>query len=423
VIKHVVIIGNGISGVTAARFIRKLSDHRITIISDETDYFFARTALMYVYMGHLRFEDTMPYEDWFWGKNRIETVRDRVEEIDVGMSRLRLRNGRTVQYDILIIATGSRPQFFDWPGQNLAGVQGLYGVADLESMEAHTAGVQRAVVVGGGLIGIEMAEMLHSRHIEVSFLVREAAYMDYQMPSEEASLIGDEIRRHGIDLRLSTEVRELRGDSQGRVSAALTKSGDEIPCRFVGLCTGVRPNIEIVERSDIETSHGVLVNRYFETNVPNVYAIGDCAEFREKGIGNRRIEQLWYTGRKHGRTVAHTICGRRTPYDAGPYFNSAKFFTIEWQTYGRIRARRAEGVETLLWRDPRRPRLVRIDFDQDRVLGFNLLGVRFRHEVCDRWLREGRGVDYVLDHLREAHFDEELSGTRLHRHLFQSRAL
>src|SRR5690606_12545403 len=177
---------------------------------------------MYIHMGHLRFEDTMPYEDWFWGKNRIETVRDRVEEIDVGMSRLRLRNGRTVQYDILIIATGSRPQFFDWPGQNLAGVLGLYGVADLESMEAHTAGVQRAVVVGGGLIGIKRAAMLEASLIDVGLLVGEAAYMEYQMPAEEASLIDDEIRRHGIDLRLSTEVRELRGDSQGRESTALT---------------------------------------------------------------------------------------------------------------------------------------------------------------------------------------------------------
>lgn len=413
--KDVVIIGNGIAGVTAARFIRKLSDHRIITISDETDHFYSRTALMYIYMGHMRFKDTKPYEDWFWEKNRIETIRGYVEEIDVDERRLRLRSGRRLGYDVLIVATGSKSRLFGWPGQDLDGVQGLYGLQDLEQMEEDTRGIDRAVVVGGGLIGIEMAEMLHSRHIDVSFLVREAGYMDYVMPAEESSMIRDEILRHSIDLRLDTDLGEILGDDRGRVRAAVTGEGEEIPCRFVGLCTGVRPNLDVVARSRIDTERGVLVNEYFETSVPDVYAVGDCAEFREEGIGSARIEQLWYTGRMHGKTVARTICGDRSAYDPGPFFNSAKFFTIEWQTYGRIHPDRPEGVESIVWRDERLPRLVRIDFDRDRVLGFNLMGVRFRHAVCERWLLEGRSIDFVLDHLPEANFDEELarSGARV----------
>ncbi len=421
--KHVVIIGNGISGVTAARFIRKMSDCEITMISDETDYFYSRTALMYVYMGHMRFKDTKPYEDWFWRKNRIETIRDYVEEIDTDARRLGLRSGSDLSYDVLIVATGSVSNKFGWPGQDLDGVQGLYGMPDLETMEESTNGIERAVVVGGGLIGIEMAEMLHSRHIDVSFLVREEGYMDYVMPPEESAMIRDEILRHGIDLRLGTELREVVGEKTGHARAVVTGDGDEIPCRFVGLCTGVRPNLAAVEGSPIETNRGVLVNRFFETNVPDVYAVGDCAEFREDGVGSAPIEQLWYTGRRHGKTVAYTICGKRTAYDPGPFFNSAKFFTIEWQTYGRIDAARPDGVETVTWRDERRPRLVRIDYDRERVLGFNLMGVRFRHPVCERWLREGRSIDYVLDHLREAHFDEELSRSGLRKSQFQPVAI
>lgn len=403
--KHIVIIGNGISGVTAARFIRKMSDHDITIISDETDHFYSRTALMYIYMGHLRYKDTKPYEDWFWQKNRIATVRGYVEQVDTGGRRLRLADGRKIDYDVLIVATGSRWNTFGWPGENLSAVQGLYGMPDLERMEENTRNIRRAVVVGGGLIGIEMAEMLHSRHIPVTFLVREAGYMDYVMPLEESVMINEEIRRHGIDLRLTAELTEILGDDRNRARAVVTSRGEEIPCGFVGLTAGVHPNCAVVRDSPIETNRGVLVNEFFETSEPDVYAVGDCAEFRKDGIGSRRIEQLWYTGRMHGKTVARTICGERSAYDPGPFFNSAKFFTIEWQTYGDIQPVRPDGVETLLWREGRR--LVRIDHDEERVLGFNLMGVRFRHDVCERWLRECRPVDYVLAHFDEAGFDEE----------------
>src|SRR5688572_18165535 len=100
--QHIVIIGNGIAGITAARFIRKGSEHRITVISDETDHFFARTALMYVYMGHMKREHLYPYEERFWRDNRIDLRRARVESIDTAAARLRLVGGDTMPYDRLV---------------------------------------------------------------------------------------------------------------------------------------------------------------------------------------------------------------------------------------------------------------------------------------------------------------------------------
>ena len=170
--KNIVIIGNGIAGITAARHIRKGSQSRITVISSETEHFFSRTALMYIYMGHMRYEHTKPYEDWFWKKNHIELVKDHVVRVSTPDKSLMLASGNTVHYDILIIATGSRSNKFGWPGQDLKGVQGLYSFQDLEAMESGTKNIHRAVVVGGGLIGIEMVEMLLSRKIEVTFLIR-----------------------------------------------------------------------------------------------------------------------------------------------------------------------------------------------------------------------------------------------------------
>jgi len=411
--RHIVIIGNGIAGVTVARFIRKMSDDRITMISDETDYFFSRTALMYIYMGHMRYKDTKPYEDWFWEKNAIATVRDYVENIDVERKRLDLRSGKAIDYDVLLISTGSKSNKFGWPGQDLTGVQGLYGIPDLEEMERQTRNIDSAIVVGGGLIGIEMAEMLHSRQIPVTFLVREEGYMDYAMPPEESTMIGREIRRHGVDLRLETELRTVLGDDRGRARAVVTGGGEEIPCGFVGLTVGVSPNIDVAKNSGIETNRGILVNEYFETSVPDVYAAGDCVEFRDEDVGSTRIEQLWYTGRMHGKTVAYIIVGRRTAYDPGPFFNSAKFFTVEWQTYGKIHPVRPDGVATIFWADQKDARLIRIDYEAASgcVLGFNLMGIRFRHEVCERWLREKRSIEYVIDHLRKANFEPEFHKT------------
>ena len=123
--EHIAIIGNGISGITAARHIRKLSNKRITVISSETDYFFSRTALMYVYMGHMKFKHTQPYEDWFWEKNEITLKKGYVEQIDTAKKILLFSDGENLKFDKLILATGSKPNKFGWPGQDLKGVVSL----------------------------------------------------------------------------------------------------------------------------------------------------------------------------------------------------------------------------------------------------------------------------------------------------------
>ena len=135
---------------------------------------------------------------------------------------------------------------------------------------------------------------------------------------------------------------------------------------------------------------------------------GDCAEFTRDGIGFRRVEQLWYTGRRHGRTVASTICGTRTAYDPGMFFNSAKFFGLEYQTYGTVAPERPANVQTMMWQDKSRRKLLRIDYS-DRVLGFNALGIRLRHDVCERWLKRGETIEAVTPKLASALFDGEFT--------------
>ncbi|QJD77428.1 NAD(P)/FAD-dependent oxidoreductase [Spirosoma rhododendri] len=415
--KQLVIIGNGIAGITAARHVRQQDDQvRITVISAESDHFYSRTALMYIYMGHMTYAHTKPYEDFFWAKNRIDLMRGYVERVDTAGKQVQLADGKTLPYDALVIATGSVPTTVDWPGLNAKGVQGFYGLPDLASMEQYTQGIDRAVVVGGGLIGIELAEMLHSRHIAVTMLVRDQTYWGSTLPAEEGRILEQHIRDHGIDLRLATELREIQADESGRVRAVVTTDGQEIPCQFVGLGIGVTPNVGFLRGSGIELGKGVLVNEYFETSIPDVYAIGDCNEFRDPIIGTdgaprKTIEQIWYTGRMHGETLAQTLCGHRTAYRPGAFFNSAKFLDIEYQTYGTLNAKPTEGEQTHYWEHPNGRQCVRINYraDDGRVVGIHALGLRLRHAVIDRWIQDRRPLDYVLRHFRQADFNPEFS--------------
>ncbi len=405
----IAIIGNGISGITAARHLRKLGDDEIVVISGETDHFFSRTALMYIYMGHMTYEHTKPYENWFWAKNNITLVRAWVQELQPKERKILLSTGEDILYDQLIIATGSKSNKFGWPGQDLPGVQGLYSYQDLELMEENTRDIQRAVIVGGGLIGIEMAEMLRTRNIEVVFLIREKEFWDNILPEEEASMISSHIIEHHIDLRKETELKEVIAGDNGRVAALVTNSGDRIECQYVGITVGVSPNINFLKGSGLELDRGVLVDPYLRTNFKDIYAIGDCAQFKQPLPNRRPIEQVWYTGRMHGETVARTIMGKDTTYKPGIWFNSAKFFDIEYQTYGHVWNQLKSNEQQFYWEHPDNKKCIKFVFDKEshQLLGVNTFGIRLRHQILDRWMQDKRDIYYVLKNLSRANFDPE----------------
>ncbi|WP_052695207.1 NAD(P)/FAD-dependent oxidoreductase [Hymenobacter sp. AT01-02] len=409
---QLVIIGNGITGVSCAITARRLRpDAHITLVSDESPYHISRPALMYAYLGHLRAQDLKPYADWFWAENALELVHATAMRIAPAQRQVELSTGAVLSYDKLVVAAGSVSRFAAWPGQDLEGVQGLYSLPDLERMHRNTHGVQQAVVVGGGLIGIELAEMLHSRGVSVTMLVRDEHYWGSVLPPQEAALVQGQLDAHHIRVQYSTELTEILGDTQGRVRAVVASDEQEIPCQWVGLATGVTPNLVLAQASGLETDRGILVDRYLQTSQPHIYAAGDCAQHREPVANEVAIEQLWYTGRNQGETIAHTVCGEPKPYQRGPWFNSAKFFQLEYQTYGRVPARALPAQEhSFCWQHPAGTALLRINFRADSTLavtGMNALGLRQRHDTWDQWLRAATPVTEVLAALGAANFDPE----------------
>ena len=404
---NVVIIGNGISGITTARHIRKLSDHSITVISSESEYFFSRTALMYIYMGHMKFEHTQPYENWFWKKNKIDLVFDRVTEIDSNNQKLILKSGNTIGYDKLVLALGSTPRPLPTKGADLKGVQPLYSKQDLEQLDDTAKGIKNAVVIGGGLIGIELAEMLHSRGVHVTLVVRETKYWGIVLPAEEADMVGKHIISRGFDLLLDTTVESINGTTQ--VESVTLGNGEKIACQFVGATIGVVPNIKFIENTTIETNRGILVNSNLETNISNIYAIGDCAEIKQPEEGRRGIEAVWYTGRMMGETLAQTICGTPTAYNPGIWYNSAKFVDLEYQVYGDVPTTYDGDLTSVFWQEEKPERSLRIVYSKSTnvVKGFNAMGLRLRHEICDDWIKSEKSIEYVLANLEALNFDPE----------------
>jgi len=392
--KHIVIIGNGIAGITAARHIRKLSNHKITVISAETDHFYSRTALMYIYMGHMRYKDTKPYEDWFWAKNRIDLLNKYVQSVKFDAKTLEFSDGGTLSYDTLVFATGSKPNKFGWKGQDLDGVQGLYSYQDLELMEQNTLQhkVKSAVIIGGGLIGVEMAEMLLYRDIKVTFLIREDKFWGGVLPREEGDLVRRHLEEHHVTLKFNTELDEIVPNKDGRVSQIITKNSEKIECEFVGLTAGVRANIDFLRDTELDIDRGIKVNKYLETNIKDVYAIGDCVQVEEPVKGRRKIEQVWYVGRMMGEVLAQTICKERTAYTPGPFMANLR-----------------TGEEQFYWEHKDGKKCLKMVFDKasKRFIGLNVFGIRLRHHLLNKWLQEERDVEYVLSQLKNANFDPE----------------
>ena len=449
---HYVIVGNGVCGMEAALALRrKDAEARITLISDEHDHFYSRTALMYVFAGQMRLRDTEPYDRGLYERLRFERVRERVAELEPQGKSLRFEGGSTLAYDRLLLAVGSRARPAPWPGAAGPGLHYFVTLRDLEGLDHEAKPGQRAVVVGGGLIGVEVAEILLARGLQVTFVVRENWYFPLALDGREALMVAEHLRAHGVDVRLGVNVEEVRRGPDGALAgvrlgdaprAVVASGAADVPCDLLVCAIGVVPNTGFLATSGLRLAKGgaIEVDDALRASAPDVWAAGDCANVTWAD-GSRRPEQLWYTARDQGRVAAASMLGDGATYRRGSWYNSAKFFDLEYTTAGWVPVRLdwdntpldlGPGLSDWFQRSPGRFDSQRIvceggsggtgespQLDErgrihsaranDRVVGFNMLGGRWNHEVLLDWIDSRRSLSFVLDHLAEAQFDEELS--------------
>jgi NADPH-dependent 2,4-dienoyl-CoA reductase/sulfur reductase-like enzyme len=414
-----VVLGNGVCGIEAALALRaRDAEARISIVSDEHDHFFSRPALMYIFAGQLTLKGTEPYDRGLYERMRFERVNARVSALDAGTHTLVLEGGGTLDYDRLLLASGSVARKAPWPGSPGPGVHAFVTLRDLERLDGEARPGMRAVVIGGGLIGVEVAEILHARGLAVTFVIRESWYFPVALERREAALVAEHMRGHGVDVRLGIETEEILRDAGGRVRG-VRAGGAEIPCDLVVVAIGVVPNTGFLAGSAVTLAQNgaVETDEALRTSVPDVWAAGDCANVTWID-GSRRPEQLWYTARDQGRVAAASMLGDDARYTRGTWYNSAKFFDLEYTTAGWVPAAlnfdnspSDPGPEVRTWfhRMPGTFESQRIVCRGDRVVGFNLLGSRWNHEVLLRFIHERRALAWVTTHLHEAQFDEEFT--------------
>jgi NADPH-dependent 2,4-dienoyl-CoA reductase/sulfur reductase-like enzyme len=417
---HFVILGNGVCGMEAALALRRREpDARISIVSDEHDHFFSRPALMYVFAGQLRVQDTEPYDRELYPRLGFERVRGRVAALDAAGRALVLEGGTRLAYDRLLLAVGSRARPAPWPGAAGPGLHYFVTLRDLEGLDAAARPGQRAVVVGGGLIGGEVAEILRHRGLAVTFVIRENWYFPLALDAREAELVAEHLRDHGCEVRLGVNLEEVRRAPDGALRGVRLADGGELPADLVVAAIGVVPATGFLAAGGPKLSPGgaVEVDEALRTSLPEVWAAGDCANVTWAD-GSRRPEQLWYTARDQGRLAAASMLGDEVAYRRGTWYNSAKFFDLEYTTAGWVpvllnwdNTPLDPGPEVRTWfqRGPARFESQRIICRGERVVGFNLLGGRWNHEPLLEWIHERRSLDWVLARLGQAQFDEELT--------------
>lgn len=384
------------------------------MISCEHDHPFARVSLMYIFCGQLSLRDTEFQDRTFYARMRLERVRDRVTAVDPEAHTLTLLGGRTIGYDRLLLATGSRARRLPWPGAyDRPGVHHFVTLQDLEALDAAARPGMSCAVIGGGLIGVETAEVLQLRGLRTHFIIREPWYFPVALDTAESEVVARHIRHHGVDCRTGTPVErmERQGDK-----VVLSLPDEQLTVDLVVGAIGVEPNTDFLRESGvaldarsggIETDDGLRA-----TGAPDVWAAGDCANVTWPD-GARRPEQLWYTSRDQGRAAARSMLGDTVVYRRGTWYNSAKFFDIEYTTAGYIpfpeakRGPAGAGWQTWYQHPPGTSVTQRIVIRDGRVVGFNALGTRWDHQVWMRWIEERRPLPWVLAHMPEAQFDEE----------------
>ena len=296
---RILIIGDGVAGHTAAVEIRERDpDADITIISDEEYPFYDRVGLKKLVEGEVDYDDLIKADKDFYKSKNID-LRLGVRATDVNPEdKVVDTNDGDFSYDKLLIATGGELRKLDLKGSDSKNVYYLWDLEDAKELDHDVEEGQKAVVVGGGFLGLEMACSMRKRGLEVDYLVREDHWGVHCVSPQAASLITSDVEDQGVRFHTNTEVEDIVTENQ-EVDRVVTNSG-EFECDALIICIGLSRNVDFLKGSGIETDSGVLTDEYLETNKEDVYAAGDVAEYYDPLLGHRMMNGSWPSAKRQG---------------------------------------------------------------------------------------------------------------------------
>jgi 3-phenylpropionate/trans-cinnamate dioxygenase ferredoxin reductase subunit len=332
---NIVILGGGmVAGYAAKQLVELgLPSGELAILSADNGVPYERPPLSKGFLAGKDSEDAIKINpDEFYKKHGIELQLEReVTALDVKRKRLLLKGGDEFGFQKLIIATGARPRILNIPGSNLKNILHLRSLNDSKNIRNAAEIAKRAVVVGGGFIGMEVAAVLAQKGIEVTMVVSDDRIFKRLFSPEMSTFFESYYAGKGVRILKSSAVKELRGD--GTVSSAVLKDEQTIQCDLVVAGIGVTPAIEMISNSGLDIDNGILVNEYLKTSQPDVFAAGDVANYQDVLFGKRRRVEHWDNAVSQGQYGARSIMGENSPFKHVPYFFS-DIFDLSYEYWG-----------------------------------------------------------------------------------------
>ncbi|WP_314019664.1 nitrite reductase large subunit NirB [Stutzerimonas degradans] len=390
-----VMIGNGMAGVRTLEELLKLTNelYDITVFGAEPHPNYNRILLSPVLAGEQQFEEIVLNDlDWY-AENDIRLMLNRkVVKIDRVKRRVIADDGSEAEYDRLLIATGSNPFILPIPGKDLQGVIGYRDIADTQVM-METAKIRKhAVVIGGGLLGLEAANGLKLRGMDVTVVHIGDWLMERQLDKTAGTLLQSALESRGLKFLLPKHTTELLDNGEGRVCAVKFKDGDVIPADLVVMAAGIRPNSELAEQAGIPCNRGILVNDTLQTYDPRIYAVGECANHR--GIAYGLVAPLFEQAKVCANHLAMLGFSR---YLGSVTSTKLKVTGIDLFSAGDFIG--GDGTETITLSDPIGGVYKKLVIKDDVLVGACLYGDTADGGWYFRQVREGQNVAQIRDHL------------------------
>lgn len=311
---HYLIVGTGVTGVTAINILRTLErSSEITIVGDDTHGFYSRPGIAYFLNGEIPDKQLPIFSKKDWKMLNIRYVKGVATHLDPRKHQLEISSGGTLKYDRLLIATGSTAVPLTIPGAGLKGVVKLDDYEDTRHILSLARHAKSAVVVGGGIIAVELVEGLMARGLKVHYFLRGDRYWPNVLDEKESHLLEHRLAEEGVILHYQTEAAEVLGKC-GKVVGIRTTKGETILCQMVAVGIGVKPRMELAKGAGLATDRGILTDETLQTSSPDIFAAGDVSQVHDPQSGRSIIDTLWHPALDKGKIAAANMTGQRSTY-------------------------------------------------------------------------------------------------------------
>ena len=393
-----VIIGAGPAGVIAAETLRKTDPScSIKLIGDETEPPYSRMALPYYLIDNIDEAGTyLRKSDTHYTDQGIEVIQDRAASVDPDAHTLKLESGATINFDKLLIATGSHPIRPPIPGLDLPGVHSCWTLEDGRNIAQGAGEGSDVILMGAGFIGCIILEALAERGVNLTVIEMEDRMVPRMMNQTAGNLIKQWCLDKGVNVLTSTRVEAIEQDG-GRLSVKLD-NGEQLGADVIISATGVRANIGFLEGTGIETDFGVLVNDRLQSSHPDVYAAGDVCQGKDFSTEEFSVQAIQPTAADHGRIAAMNMCGRDTRHQGSVNMNVLDTMGLVSTSYGLWMG--VEGGESVELVDADKYRYISLQFQDDVLVGAQALGltnhVGVLRGLIQTRLKLGKWKDHLL---------------------------